>query len=159
MSERFQRIDVGHLRNDVTFTDPAAYTKPQSFTINMDLAVDTEMLETACEVGSDRWTGTVDELRRSAIPVAPEVLARYVGCYSGPYAGRIQTVDVTLSGTELTITGFTTFPEPTALFAQSDTLFTSAEGLSYEFVKNSTGAVTDVVEIHTSGNYPYRRQR
>ena len=158
MTERYQRTDIGHLRINVTFTDPAAYTKPQTFTVNMELAVDTEMLETVCEVGSDRWVGSVAELRRTAITVAPDVLALYVGRYSGQYGGSTRTVDVRLSDGELSITGLLS-PDPAALIAASDSLFTSGEGLSYQFVRDSTGTVTQVVEIHASGNYPFRRQR
>jgi hypothetical protein len=158
MTERYQRIDFGHVRIDVTFADSAAYTKPQSFTVNMELAADTEMIESVCEVGSDHWTGSVSELRKSAVTVAPEVLATYVGRYSGPYFGRIRTVDVTLTGNELMITGFLD-SEAIPLIPQSDTLFASVEGLSYQFIKDGQGVVTHIVEIHASGNYPYQRGR
>src|SRR5258705_13438406 len=68
MRERYQRQDFGHLRVDVTFTDPAAYTKPWSFTVNFALAADTEMLEAVCEGRShlDHWVGKVSDVRKSA---------------------------------------------------------------------------------------------
>jgi hypothetical protein len=45
------------------------------------------------------------------------------------------------------------------LIAESDTQFLSAEGLAYQFVRDQNGFVTHLVEIHVSGNYPYKRQR
>lgn len=158
MTERYGRQDFGHLRIDVTFTDPAAFTKPVSFTVNMELAADTEMLEAVCEVRSDQWAGSVSRARRSAVRVAPDILSTYIGVYSGTYRGRIRTVEVTLAGGELLVTGFHSAGQK-PLMAQSDTLFMSAEGYAYEFVRDDNGAVTHVVEIHVSGNYPYERQR
>jgi hypothetical protein len=81
MRERYQRQDFGHLRVDVTFTDPAAYTTPWSFTVNFALAADTEMVEAVCEGRSadDHWVGTVSDSRRSAKRVSQDVLATYVG--------------------------------------------------------------------------------
>jgi hypothetical protein len=79
MTERYERPDFGHLRIDVTFTDPAAYTKPVSFVVNMTLAADTEMLEAVCEVPSDHWVGRASDVRIGAVQVAADVLAKYVG--------------------------------------------------------------------------------
>src|SRR5262249_32831698 len=86
MTERYQRRDFGHLRIDVTFTDPSTYEKPLSFVVNLQLAADTEMLESVCEASSDHWAGR--SLRTSAVSVAPDVLAKYVGIYSGLWIQR-----------------------------------------------------------------------
>jgi hypothetical protein len=101
MAERYQRRDFGHLRIDLTFTDPSAYAKPLSLVVNMELAADTEMLETVCETSSDHW---VTSERPATVSVAPEVLASYVGTYSGIWAGRPRTVEVSLSAGGLAIT-------------------------------------------------------
>ena len=155
MRERYQRQDFGHLRVDVTFTDPAAYTKPWRFTVNFALAADTEMLEAVCEGRSDHhWVGTVSDVRRSARRVPPDVLATYVGVYRGLWLGRPRTVEITLTSGELLVT---VEGETLPLMAQSNTLFESAGGLAYEFVSDGSGAATHVVEIHVSGNYPLAR--
>jgi hypothetical protein len=70
----------------------------------------------------------------------------------------MRTVEVTVANGDLFVTGFLS-PDPIVLIAQSDTLFTSVEGLSYEFIKDGQGGVTHIVEIHASGNYPYQRRR
>jgi hypothetical protein len=158
MTERYQRKDFGHLRIDVTFTDPAAFAKPLSIGVNMELAADTEMLEAVCEVRSDHWVGSFSASQKAAVRVAPELLAKYVGVYSGPYAGRLRTVEVTLVDGELLATAFMG-RDKRPLVAESDTQFLSAEGLEYQFVRDQNGLVTHLVEIHVSGNYPYKRQR
>jgi hypothetical protein len=157
MSERYQRPDFGNLQVHVTFTDPGAYTTPWSFTVNFALAVDTEMLETVCEGRRDHhWVGTASDARLSARTVAPDVLATYVGVYRGVWAGHPRTVEITSDGQELLVTvGGETLP----LMAQSETLFESARGMSYEFVGDGSGATIHVVEIHVSGDYPLARVR
>ena len=73
---------------EVTFTDPGAYAKPWGFTAKMALAADTEMLESVCERSSEHWPGTLSDAANSGVTVAPDVLARYVGVYSGIYQGK-----------------------------------------------------------------------
>src|ERR1051325_3894118 len=101
VTERFQRKDVGHLRVDVTFTDPDAYVKPWSFTTDMALAADTEMIEAVCEQTSDRWDGTVSDATGAGVVVPREVLSKYVGVYNGLYGGRKRTIEVLFSGDQL----------------------------------------------------------
>jgi hypothetical protein len=157
MTERYQRRDFGHLRIDVTFTDPSAYTKPLSFAVNMNLAADTEMIEAVCETGTDHWVVGASDLGTSTVSVPPDVLSRYVGVYSGVWAGRPRRVDVTLSaeGLAVMIDGRV---GPLPLLAQSETLFESSGGLGYEFISDGSDPATHVVEIHVSGNYRYARR-
>jgi hypothetical protein len=126
--------------------------------VNMELAADTEMLEAVCEVNSDHWTGSFSASQKAAVRVAPELLQTYVGVYSGPYAGRLRTVEITLIDGELLATPFMG-RDKRLLVAESDTMFLSAEGLVYEFVRDQNGVLTHLVEMHVSGNYPYKRQR
>ena len=156
MTERYQRRDLGHMRVDVTFTDPSAYMKPLSLVVNMELAADTEMLETVCETSSDHW-GTPSE-PASAVSVPPDVLAKYVGTYSGIWAGRPRTIEVSLSAGELvaTIDGAT---RPIPLVALSETVFESTEGLGYRFASAGSGPATHVEEIHVSGDFKFNRRR
>src|SRR5580765_3025092 len=48
ITERFRRIDVGHMETRMTFDDSKAYAKPWTVTILQELMVDTEMLEFVC---------------------------------------------------------------------------------------------------------------
>jgi hypothetical protein len=160
--ERYRRTDFGHLEVEVTYTDPGAYAQPWSFTAKMALAVDTEMLESICEWSSEHWSGTRSDAASKGVAVASDVLARYVGVYSGLYQGNKRTVQIELSGGQLIakITGAddgdgggNTRP----LVPVSPTLFEGA-GLGYEFVIGDKGPATAVVEIHISGPYRYPRQ-
>jgi hypothetical protein len=63
----------------MTIVDPGAFTKPWTATATMDLRVDTEMLETVCEGSSERWLGSLADVRATARHVDTDVLALYVG--------------------------------------------------------------------------------
>jgi hypothetical protein len=147
---------------EVTYTDPGAYAKPWGFTAKMALAADTEMLESICEWSSEHWSGNRSDAASKAVSVAPDVLARYVGVYSGLYQGNKRTVQVELSGGQLMakITGADDGDgggNTRALVPVSPTLFEGV-GLGYQFVVDDKGVATAVVEIHISGPYRYPRQ-
>jgi hypothetical protein len=160
--ERYRRLDVGHLQVEVTFTDPAAYAKPWGFTSNMALAADTEMLESVCERSSEHWAGSLSDAANAAVTVAPDVLARYVGVYSGLYLAYKRTVEVSLSGGQLIakIIGAAAVDggEMRPLIPQSQTTFEGL-GIGYQFIVDDKGMATDLVEIHISGPSRYPRQR
>lgn len=167
MTERYVRSDVGHVRVDVSFTDPGAYVKSLPMTLNMTLAADTELLERVCEAGSDGWVGNVSDAQKSAVTVSPEVLSRYVGVYSGFWGATARTVDVALTDGRLVLR-INDDPVLLPLTAQSETLFESrpdpasvegGDGLAYEFLTNGGGVATDVVEIHVSGGYKFTRRQ
>jgi hypothetical protein len=48
MTERFRRVDYGHLEIDITVDDPKAYTKPWTITVRQHITVDAEMIEFIC---------------------------------------------------------------------------------------------------------------
>src|SRR3984893_15960304 len=84
MTERSRRRAFGNLELDVTLSDPAAYAKPWTVSVRAELAADTEMIEWVCnEKGSglEHWVGNASDERKSALKVAPEILATYVGTY------------------------------------------------------------------------------
>jgi hypothetical protein len=159
--ERYRRPDFGHLQVEVTFTDPGAYAKPWSFTADMALVADTEMLESVCERSSDDWVGSLSDAANTAVTLAPDVLARYVGVYSGFYLGNKRTVEVSLSGGQLIakIIGAAAVDggEMRPLIPQSQTLFEGL-GIAYQFIVDDKGVATDLVEIHISGPSRYPRQ-
>ena len=167
-TERYRRIDFGHMQVEVTYTDPKSYTKPWGFTATMTLAADTEMLEAICEKSSDHWTGSSSE---APIIVPPDVMAKYVGVYSGTYGGRKRTIEVSVSGGKLfgkmegaaDIEGGLGAPgldlgAPFPLVPRSQTMFEGV-GLGFQFVVDDKGVVTDLIEIHISGPYKFPRQR
>jgi len=162
VTERYRRPDFGHLQIEVTYTDPRAYARPWGFTLDKTLAADTDMLETVCERSSEVWPVTSTDAAAS-VAVPPDVLAKYVGVYKGSYgAGRPRTIEVTLSGGQLTakVIGFAFVDggEIRPLVPRSQTMFEGL-GLGYQFIVDDAGAVTELVEIHISGPYRYARQK
>ena len=160
VTERYRRRDFGHLDVEVTFTDPRAYTKPWGFTAEMELNADTEMLESICERSSDQWQGG-PVAADTAVTVAPEVLARYVGVYHGVYGGDKRVIEVTLSGDRLIakVTGRAAVDggEMRPLIPQSQTSFDGA-GIVYQFVVGDNGVATALDEIHISGPERFPKQ-
>ena len=162
VTERYRRTDFGHLQIEVTYTDPGAYVKPWGVTANMTLAADTEMLEAVCERSSEHWTGSVSDAAGAAVTVAPDVLARYVGVYSGMWLQTPRTVDISLSGGRLVakvlVGGTIACDESRPLVPQSQTLFDGL-GLGYRFIVDDKGVATGVEEIHISGAWPLSRRQ
>jgi len=160
VTERFRRRDFGHLDVDVTFTDPGAYVKPWGYTAAMKLNADTEMLESICERTSDQWQGG-PVAADTAVTVAREVLARYVGVYHGEYGGTARVIDVTLSGDQLIakVTGREAVDggQMRPLIPQSQTSFDGV-GIVYQFIVGPDGVATALDEIHISGPERFPKQ-
>jgi hypothetical protein len=158
--ERYRRSDFGHLQVEVTFTDPGAYAKPWGFTTKLELAADTEMLESVCERTSDQWAGPSDSLK-SAVTVPLDVLAKYVGVYNGIYGSDKRTIEVSLSGDQLIakVTGRAAVDggEIRPLIPQSQTVFDGV-GIAYQFIVDDKGVATDLMEIHISGPQRFPKQ-
>ena len=168
-TERYRRRDFGHVDLEVTYTDPGAYVKPWGFKTTMQLVTDTEMLEAVCEKSSEHWEASPSNT--AAVTLPPDVLAKYVGVYSGVYGGQKRTIEVLMSGGQLAlkIVGADNIEgglgaqsldpnAPRPLLARSQTKF-EATGLGYEFVVDSKGVPTDLLEIHISGPYKFARQK
>ena len=170
VTERYQRSDFGHLQVAVTFTDPDAFATPWGFTANMELAADTGMLEAVCERNSDDWEGNLSDAAERGVSVPADVMAGYVGAYTGIYGGNERTYEVSISDGQLIATivgaysalglGAAGLDEGASrlLVPLSETLFEGL-GLGYEFVVNDEGVATDLIVTHVSGNYIYSRQR
>src|SRR5579864_5576550 len=160
MTERIRRTDFGHLEISVTFQDPKAYNKAWTLPLRARLAADTELMESVCnefsDNGQEHWVGKVSDAEKSAVKVAPETLAKYVGVYSGMYLERPRTVEVTFSGGKLLVSVNGGPSQP--IVPQSETNF-SGTGLSYKFIRDDHGMATDLVEGHISGDYKFPRQK
>jgi hypothetical protein len=48
ITEKFRRIDYGHLELEITVDDPKAYTRPWTVTLHQDIALNTELMEYFC---------------------------------------------------------------------------------------------------------------
>jgi hypothetical protein len=125
------------------------------------------MLEAVCEKTSDSW-GSLTDIENSAVTVPPDVLAKYVGVFTGEYGGG-RTFHITLEGGKLIakIEGDAAgglgaagldAGAPAPLVPLSETLFDGL-GLSFRFVADDTGAFNELVVLHISGAHPFHRVR
>jgi hypothetical protein len=160
MTERYRRPNFGNLEVEVTFSDPAVYTRPFTVEVRAQFAADTEMIEWVCnESGGkelDHWVGKASDERKNEAQVAPEVLAKYVGIYEEqqPYWRAIaRIVEISISEGRLfaNMDGRGKVP----LIAVSGTDFTGLYGLGVQFIDGGDGGL---FVKHVSGNYRFARK-
>ena len=153
-TERYRRTTAGAMHVDVTIADPPMYTRPWSYSFDLQLQADTEMVEGVCESDQNHWTGRSSDAARTQVALAPAVLAKYVGVYSGLWGTQPRTVTVKLVDGVLRLNGII---GEVKLLPQSESTFKSTEGYDYRFGGN--GDTQYVIETHVSGDWKYDKQR
>jgi hypothetical protein len=157
ITERYHRVDFGHIELEVTYDDPGAFDSPLMVTIELVNQADTEMLEVVCnefpQTGSG-WTGDVTQIQSTVIELDPAILTRYVGTYEGLWLGRTIRLEFSLEDNELKLrrNGI-----DVQLFAQSQTAFDASNGFGFVFTVDDQGIATAVDEIHVSGGWSFPR--
>lgn len=159
VTERYRRRNFGNLDVEITFSDPSIYARPFTAAVRAELAADTEMLEWVCNEGKfslEHWVGKASDERKGEVPVAPEILAKYVGTYheQRPYWRAVpRVVEVTVSDGKLfaNMDGRGVVP----LIASSLTSFSGLYGLGVEFISGTPGGL---FVKHVSGDYPFTRK-
>ena len=155
VTERFRRVDFGHMQFQITYDDPDTLTKPLSFSLAVNYAADTDMLEGVCNESNPTKVHMVSTLNK-VVHLSPAVLAKYAGRYefrAGSQAvrgfmGMIQ--NVTLSNGRLYLNALPLIP-------QSETRFEST-GANAEFLLDANGKVTRLVLRQTEGDATYDRK-
>jgi hypothetical protein len=164
ITERYRRLDFGHMEVDITFEDPGAFETPLHAVVSLQYAADDELLELVCneasEGGTKHWVGDkVADARATAVSVAPEILAKYVGTYKGIWLEFPTTVVVTLENGTLFLSR--NGSAKNALLAQSDTTFvcsTCQWGQPYIFSQEGDGMAPEVREVQVSGAWIFKRE-
>jgi hypothetical protein len=154
VTERFRRIDFGHIQRQITFDDPQTLTKPLSFSLALSYALDAEIMENICE---DRDSAHLVGKANAGVELSSASLERYVGTYeflegsamARGFMGRTQTV---------ALIGGTLHLNALPLIPQSKTRFDST-GAAAEFFVDSNGAVTHLILSQTEGEAKYDRKR
>jgi hypothetical protein len=153
VTERFRRIDFGHIQRQVTFEDRQTLTKPLTFSLTLSYAPDTEILENICE---DRDSAHLVGKANSGGELTPAKLRRFVGTYEfregspnvAGFMGRTQTVAL-IDGT--------LYLNALPMIPQSKTIFDST-GATAEFVVDRNGAVTHLILSQTEGDAKYEHK-
>ena len=85
MTERIKRVDFGHLAIEVRIDDSKYYTRPWTIPSRAEFVADTEMIEYVCnenEKDVAHLVGKASDVKKFAVTLAPQVLAKYVGTYA-----------------------------------------------------------------------------
>jgi len=163
MTERYRRPDFGHLDLDVTLQDPAVYARPWTVAVKAELAADTELLEYVCNENTrdlEHWVGKASDETKSAVKVAPEILAKYAGTYvEQPKLWRVVPRVVKITFSDGVLYGDLDGRGNEQQIARSETNFSGFSGLAIEFIQDSQGKVTGLYVKHVSGDYRFARQR
>jgi hypothetical protein len=154
VTERFRRVDFGHMQFQITYDDPETLTKPLSFSLAVNYVADTDMLENVCNE-SDRKVHMVGT-ENTGVPLSPAVLAKYAGRYEfregsravAGFMGKTQVVSM-ING-QLYLNAIPIIP-------QSQTRFESTGAIA-EFFLDANGKVTRLVLGQTEGEGVYDRQ-
>jgi len=137
ITERFTRIDSGHMRLAMTIEDADAYAKPWTVPVDIELMPDTELLEYVCEREDVRQTEPLH-----AVHLSEDVLSSLEGRYDiSP--GRAYVV--TRRGNQLFIKQLAD-KVAIPLAALSETRFVQLGGAGeIQFVKGADGSLTGLV--------------
>ena len=155
VTERFRRVDFGHIQFQLTYDDPKTLTHPLTFSVAVNYEPDTSMIETICE--NERDAGHLVGRADAPVKVSPAVLAKYAGKYvlrgnSPAFAGFFGATET------FTVQNGQLFMNAIPLIPRSQTKFDSAAA-PIEFVTDATGAVTHMLLRANEGEARYDRQR
>jgi hypothetical protein len=159
MTERYHRRDFGNLDVEVTFSDPAVYTRPWTVTARAVFAGDTEMIEWVCNEGNfniEHWIGKASDERKGEVRVAPEILAKYVGTYvEQPPLWRAVPRIVQITVSDGMIFADMDGRGKVPLIASTESSFSGLYGLGVEFIQGGAGGL---YVKHVSGDYRFARK-
>jgi len=144
VTERFRRLDLGHMQLHMTFDDPATYRTPWTIEVEVSLVPDTELLEFVCnENEQDRahLVGNLRDEKNGEVTVAASILSQYAGAYRAGPAGNVQ---VMVDGGQLVIELPGGGGRHAALAQSDEVFFLAPLGAWLRFVKGAQGGVTHV---------------
>ena len=163
ITERYKRVDFGHIQLDVTYDDPGTFTSPVHASVKLEYVTDDQLLEYVCAEATEgvtkHWVGDkTNDAVVKAISVSPDILKKYVGTYRGYWLDSLTTLEVTLEDGGLVVVR--NGSKKSALLAQSDTTFLCPScqwGQPYIFSREGDGPAPQVSEIQVSGAWIFKR--
>ena len=155
VTERFWRIDFGHMQFQITYNDPDTLTKPLTLKLTVNYVADTDMLENVCNE-SDQNKIHMVSTANARVQLPRATLAKYTGRYEfregSPQVRAFMgtTQNVTLIDGQLYLNALPLIP-------QSETTFEST-GAVAEFLLDTNGRLTRLVLGQTEGDATYVRK-
>lgn len=163
ITERYRRLDFGHMEVDITYDDHDTFEAPLHTVITMVYAADDVILEIVCneatEGGVKHWVGDkLSDARASAVELDTDILANYFGSYEGIWLEYLTTVVVTLEDDALFLSR--NGDEKAELIPQSENSFICATctwSQPYIFNNDGGGLAPSVQEVQVSGRWVFER--
>jgi hypothetical protein len=164
MTERYRRLDFGHMQIEITLNDPKVYGRPWTVSLSAQLNPDTELLESVCNESHhslEHWVGKASDEKKLEVKVAPEILAKYAGTYEelDYWGNRPHPAIIEITVSDGALFAELKGREKVPLVAQSETNFSGFYGLGISFVTDARGVVTHLLERRISRDYRFRRTR
>jgi hypothetical protein len=139
----------------ITYDDPETLTKPLSFSLAVNYAADTDMLENVCNE-SDRNKVHMVSTANKGVPLSSAFLAKYAGRYEFREGSRTVAAFMGMTQTVTLING-QLYLNALPLIPQSETKFEST-GAVAEFLLDANSKVTRLVLGQTEGDAIYDRK-
>ena len=150
VTERFRRVDFGHVEYQITFDDPETLTRPLSLSLPVNYQADTDMLENVCsENNRSRLVG----VERAGVSVDTAVLSRYQGRYAFSAGSRTVAGFMGMNHTVTLVNG-RLYLNALPLIPLSATMFESTGAIA-QFSLDASGTVTRLVLGQTEGEAVY----
>jgi hypothetical protein len=140
---------------EITYDDPETLTKPLSFSLAVNYAADTDMLENVCNE-SDRTKAHLVSTAKARVQLSPAVLAKYAGRYEFREGSRQVAAFMGMTQNVTPVNG-RLYLNALPLIPQSETKFEST-GADAEFFLDANGKVTRLVLGQTEGAAIYDRK-
>jgi hypothetical protein len=156
VTERFRRVDFGHMQYQITFDDPETLTKPLTLSLAVNYKADTDMLESVCNENNRDKVHMVGTEKRS-VQVSSAILEKYTGTYAFR-EGSSNVVGFMGATQNVSLVNGQLYLNALPLIPQSETKFEST-GAAAEFLMDATGTVTRLVLSQTEGDAIYDRRR
>jgi len=156
VTERFRRVDFGHMRYQITFDDPATLTKPLTLSVAVNYRPDTDMLENVCNENnraSVHMVGTANK----GLHIGSAILEKYTGTYAFREGSRAVVGFMGMNQNVSLVNG-RLYLNALPLIPQSETMFEST-GAVAEFFLDANGKVTRLVLRQTEGEAIYDPKR
>ena len=155
VTERFRRVDFGHLQYQITFDDPETLVKPLTFSLALSYRADTDMLENVCNENNRDIVHLVGTAR-TGVQVGSGILARYIGRYAFRDGSRTVAGFMGMDQ-NVTLVDGRLYLNALPLIPLSETAFEST-GAIVEFFVDASGQVTRLVLGQTEGEATYDRK-
>jgi hypothetical protein len=156
VTERFRRVDFGHIQFQITFEDPETLTKPLTFSLSVNYSADNDMLENVCnENNRDRvhMVGTA----KTGVQLSSAVLEKYTGRYAYREGSRA-VMGFMGTNQNVTLVNGLLYLNALPLIPESETRFESTGAIA-EFFLDANGKVTRLVLSQTEGEAIYDLKR